>query len=49
MSEIVQGVAEQYVETPAVALAPHKFVKLTEVNSEFSELPQIDSLDNPFN
>ena len=31
---------EQYVDTPVVSLAPHKFVKLTEFNIEFAELPQ---------
>ena len=41
--------AEQYFETPVGSLAPHKFVKLTEVNPEFTELPKIDILDDPFN
>ena len=27
----------------------HKYVKLTEVNTEFSDMPQEDSLDDPFN
>ena len=32
-----------------VSLAPHKFVKLTEVNPDFAELPKSDILDEPFN
>ena len=44
-----QGAAEQYVESPVGSLALHKFVKLTEVNPEFTELPKIDILDDPFN
>ena len=32
-----------------VLLALHKFVKLTEVNPEFMELPKVDILDDPFN
>ena len=31
------------------SLAPHKFVKLTEINTEFAELPKIDILENRFN
>ena len=42
-------VEEQYIETPVGSLASHKFVKLTEVNPEFAELPKIDILDDPFN
>ena len=30
------------------SFAPHKFVKLTELNSEFSELTKIDILDDLF-
>ena len=30
-------------------MAPYKFVKLTEVNPEFLELPKIDISDDPFN
>ena len=41
--------AEQYVETPVESLAPHNFIKLTEVNPEFSKLPKIDILDGLFN
>ena len=46
MSEKVRDVAEQYVETFVVSLALHYFVKLTEVNPEFVELPKIDILVN---
>ena len=49
VSETGQDVAKQYVDIPAVPLAPHKFVKLTEANPEFLELPQIDISDDPFN
>ena len=31
------------------SLAQHKFVKLTEVNSEFVELPKKDTLNEPSN
>ena len=41
--------AEQYIDTPVESLAPHKFVKLTEVNPDFAELPKSDILDDPFN
>ena len=30
-------------------MAPHKFLKLMEVNPEFAELPKTDILDDPFN
>ena len=39
VSETGQDMAEQYIETPVGSLAPHKFVKLTEVNSDIAELP----------
>ena len=38
--ETGRDVAEQYIETPVGSLAPHKFVKLTEVNPDFAELPK---------
>ena len=41
--------SEQYIDTPVGSLEPHKFLKLTEVNPEFAELPQINISDNPFN
>ena len=41
--------AEQYVDTPLVLLSLHKFVKLTEVNPDFAELPKVDNSDDPFN
>ena len=31
------------------SLAPHKFVKLTEVNPDFAEIPNSDISDDPFN
>ena len=49
VSEMGQDVAEQYINTPVVLLAPHKFVKLAEVNPEFVKLPKSDILDDPFN
>ena len=45
---MVQDMAEQYVDTPVVSLALHKFVKLTEVNPDFAELPKVDNSDDPF-
>ena len=48
VSEMVRDVAGQYVDTPMVSLALHKFVNLTEVNPEFAELPKVDILDNLF-
>ena len=36
-------VAKQYIDTPVGSLAEHKFVKLTEVNSEISELRDKDN------
>ena len=32
-----------------LSLAPHNFLNLTEVNSDFSELPKKDTLNEPFN
>ena len=49
VSETEQDVAEQYTDTPMGLLAPHKSVKLTEVNPEFAELPKSDISDDPFN
>ena len=49
VSETGRYVSEQYIETPVGPLAPHKFVKLTEVNPNFAELPKSDISDNPFN
>ena len=49
MSETGQDVSDQYIDTPVGSLGPHKFVKLTEVNPEFAELPKSDIPDNPFN
>ena len=49
VSETGQNVAEQYIDTPVGSLAQHKFVKLTEVNSELAELPKKDTSNEPFN
>ena len=49
VSETGRDVAEKYIETPVGSLALHNFVKLTEVNSDFAELPKTDILDEPFN
>ena len=35
--------AEQYIDTPVGSLAEHKFVELTEVNSEIAELKDKDT------
>ena len=37
--------AEKYIETPVGSLALYKFVKLTEVNPDFTELPKSDISD----
>ena len=47
--ETRRDVAEQYIETPGGSSSPHKFVKLTEVNSDFLELPKKDILNESFN
>ena len=47
--EMGRDVAEQYIETPVGSLAHNNFVKLTEINSEFVELPKKDTLNEPFN
>ena len=49
VSETGQDVTEQYIETPVGLLAPHKFVKLTEVNPDFAELPKKYISNEPFN
>ena len=49
VSETGRDVAEQYIDTPVGSLAQHKFMKLTEVNSEFSELTKKDTSNKPFN
>ena len=41
--------AEQYIETPVLSLAPYKFLKLTELNPYFAELPKKYILNEPFN
>ena len=42
-------VEEQYIETPMGSLAEHKFVDLTEVNSDIAELKKKDISKEPFN
>ena len=42
VSETVLDVTEQYIETPVGSLEEHKFVELTEVNSEIAELKEKD-------
>ena len=49
VSETGRDVAEKYVDTPMVSLTLHEFVRLTEVNPEFAELPRVDVSDDPFN
>ena len=49
VSETVRDVSEQYTETPVGSLAPHKFVKLMEVNSDFAETPKKYISNEPFN
>ena len=41
--------AEQYTEKIVGYLVEHKFVKLTEINSEFAELQKKDTSKEPFN
>ena len=41
--------AEQYIKTPVGSLAENKFLKLTEVKSEISELKNKDNSKEPFN
>ena len=41
--------AEQYIETPVGSLSPHNFVKLTEVDSDFAELPKTYTSNEPLN
>ena len=49
VSETGRYVADQYIKNPVGSLAPHKFVKLTEVNLDFSELPNKDTSNESFN
>ena len=46
MSETGRDVEEKYIESPMGSMAPHKFVKWTEVNKEFAELHKINILEN---
>ena len=39
--------AEQYIKTPVGSLAEHKFVELTEVNSEITELKDKETSNKP--
>ena len=49
VSETGRDVAEKYTESPVGSLEPHKFVKLTEVNSYFVELSKKDTSNEPLN
>ena len=49
VSETGKDVTEQYIETPVVSLALQKFVRLTEVNPEFAELPKSNISDDRCN
>ena len=49
VSETGRDVAEQYTNTPLVSLEEHKFLELTEVNSEIEELKKKDTSMEPFN
>ena len=49
MSEKGQDVAEQYIETPVGSLEEHKFLELTEVNSDTAELKEKDTSNESFN
>ena len=42
-------VIAKYIDTPVGPLAPHKFVKLREVNLEFAELSKSNISDDLFN
>ena len=43
VSETGRDVAEQHIETPVGSLEEHKFMELTEVNSEITELKDKDT------
>ena len=49
VSETGRDVSEQYIKTPVGSLEEHKFVKLTEVNSEFAELQKKYTSNEPLN
>ena len=49
VSETGRDMTEQYIGKPVLSLAQHKFVKLTEVNSEIPELKKKDTSKEPFN
>ena len=49
VSETGRDVAEKYTDAPVGSLAEHKFVELTELNSEFAELKKKDTSNEPFN
>ena len=48
VSETVQDVAEQYIETRVGSLAEHKLVESTEVNSDIAELKNKYTSKEPF-
>ena len=49
VAETGLDVAKQYINTPVGSLAPHKFVKLKEVNSDFAEVPKKYTSNEPLN
>ena len=49
MSETGLDVAKKYINTPVGSLARHKFVNLTEVNSDFAEVPKKYTSNEPLN
>ena len=49
VSETGRDVVEQYIKTPVGSLAEHKFVELTEVNSDLAEPKNKDTSKEPFN
>ena len=49
VSEIGRDVAEKYIKNPVGSLTEHKFLELTEVNSDISELKKKDTSKEPFN
>ena len=49
VSETGRDVADKYIKTPVGSFSPQNFVKSTETNPEFAELPKSDISEDPFN
>ena len=49
VSETGRDVAEQYIKNPVGSFTEHKFLELTEVNSDIAELKKKDTSKEPFN